>query len=94
MPKVLYIKGTDTQVTPLTDKQLDDLINLLEEETGDDRDYYIDDAVIGYLEEKGADGDLVASLRRAIGARGAPDEVFATGASRAEDGIEVEWREE
>ena len=94
MPKALYIKSTNKLVTPLTDEQLDDLVKLLEEENANDRDYYIDDSVIAFLEEKGADKDLVAALRRALGARGGQDETFASGSTHPEEGIEVVWREE
>lgn len=92
MPKALYNKSTGKLITRLTDEQLADLINLLEEENANDRDYYIDDAVIAFLEEKGADSDLVASLRRALGARGSQDET--TVGTQPDEGLEVVWREE
>lgn len=94
MPKALYNKSTGKLITPLTDKQLADLVNHLEEETASDRDYYIDESVVAFLEEKGADRDLVASLRRALGARGGQDETFATGSTHPEEGLEVVWRED
>jgi hypothetical protein len=94
MPKALYNKSTGQLVMQLTDEQLGDLVNLLEEENANDRDYYIDDTVVAFLEEKGADRDLVASLRRALGARGGQDETFSSGSTHPEEGIEVVWREE
>jgi hypothetical protein len=94
MPKALYNKSTGKLVMRLTDEQLDNLVNLLEEENASDRDYYIDETVIAFLEEKGADRDLVASLRRTLGARGGQDETFASGSTHPEEGIEVVWREE
>lgn len=94
MPKALYNKSTGKLVARLTDEQLDHLTNLLEEEHANDRDYYIDESVIAYLEEKGGDHELVAALRRALGARGSHDEMFASGSSRPDEGIEVIWREE
>lgn len=94
MPIALYMKSTGKLVSRISQEQLNDLVNLLEEETKDDRDYYIDDTVIAYLEEKGADRDLIATLRRALGARGGQDEVFATGSTRPEEGVEIVWREE
>jgi hypothetical protein len=94
MPKALYIKGTDKLVAHITDDELDQLINLLEEETPTDRDYYIDETVLAYLSDKGANAGLVAVLRKALGATGNSDEVFASGSSRPEEGIEVVWREE
>jgi hypothetical protein len=94
MPKALYNKSTGKLVARITDEQLDHLINLLEEEHANDKDYYIDESVIAYLQEKGGDSDLVASLRRALGARGGHDETFVSGSSRPEEGIEIIWREE
>jgi hypothetical protein len=94
MPKALYNKSTGKLVTRLTDEQLEQLVNLLEEEHANDRDYYIDESVISYLEQKGGDADLVASLRRALGARGGHDETFASGSTHPDEGIEVVWREE
>lgn len=94
MSKALYIKGTDTLVTHVTDAELKQLVNLLEEESTTDRDYYIDETVIGYLAEKGASTKVVAALSKALGAVGSPDEVFSSGSSHAKEGIEVVWREE
>jgi len=94
MPKALYTKSTGKLVMRLTDEQLDDLVNLLEEEHANDHDYYIDESVIAFLEEKGADRDLVAGLRRALGARGNQDETFATGSTHPEGGLDLVWREE
>jgi hypothetical protein len=94
MPKALYTKSTGKLVTKLTDKQLDDLVNLLEEEHANDHDYYIDESVVSFLEQKGADRGLVAALRRALGARGGQDETFATGSTHPVGGLEVVWREE
>lgn len=94
MPKALYIKGTDKLVAHISDAELEQLVNLLEEESPTDRDYYIDETVLAYLSEKGADKGLVAALTKALGATGSSDEVFASGSSRPEEGIEVVWREE
>lgn len=94
MPKALYIKSTNKLVTRLTDEQHNDLVSLLVEEHANDRDYYIDETVVGFLEEKGADQELVAALRKALGARGGQDETFASGATHPEEGLEVIWREE
>ena len=94
MSKALYNKSTGKLVMRLSDEQLDDLVKLLEEEHPNDRDYYIDESVIAFLEQKGADRDLVASLRRALGARGSRDETFASGSAHPEGGLEVVWREE
>ena len=94
MSKALYIKGTNKLVAHISDAQLEQLINLLEEESPTDRDYYIDNTVIGYLAEKGADKSLVGALAKALGATGNSDERFSSGSSTPQEGIEVVWREE
>lgn len=60
----------------LTENQLRWLVDVLEEESSDDRDYYIDTATIDLLRSVGADADLVEMLRRALGRR---------------DGFEIAW---
>ena len=79
MPYGLYVKGTDTRLGEVSETQRQTLIDLLEEENADDRDYYVDQAVLDYMAEQGADSALLALLRPHVG----PDA-----------GIEVEWREE
>ena len=91
MPFALYLKGTDQLVTELDDAQLRCLVDLLEEEHPNDHDYYIDEAVIAYMEEKGADKVLVGSLRRALGARDTHRDPALL--VNPEEGIEVDWRE-
>jgi hypothetical protein len=49
----------------------------LEEESSEDRDYYVDDATIDMLEEDGAPAALVSLLRSAV-------------ASHA-DGLDISW---
>jgi hypothetical protein len=94
MSKALYIKGTNKLVAHISDAQLAQLVNLLQKETPTDRDYYIDQTIIGYLAEKGADKELVGVLAKALGATGNSDERFSSGSSTAQEGIEVAWREE
>ena len=48
----------------------------LEEESGEDQDYYFSAATIDALEEEGADAELVALLRQALGDR---------------EGVELRW---
>ena len=55
------------KVGELTEDQLDVLIDNLEEEWTDDRDYYINRAMIDMLQAKGADTGLLNMLRAAIG---------------------------
>lgn len=60
----------------ITRRQLEYLVDELEEESETDRDYYIDTATIDVLEAAGADAELVALLRRALGIR---------------EGLEIAW---
>jgi hypothetical protein len=94
MGKTLYIKGTDKLVLRLEDGQLDSLTDLLEEESTTDRDYYVDGNTIAYLEENGADKELVAALRKALGAGAGYRDQAIPGAPPPPEGIDVEWRED
>jgi hypothetical protein len=69
-PYRLQHVATGELVCTLTGAQLDDLLALLVREHADDRDYWIDEAVLLYLESKRADAGLVASLRAYIDRRG------------------------
>ncbi len=79
MPYALYIKDSGKRIGTLSDEQLDELVELLEEEDSEDHDYYIDKDVLAFMESEGADEELLAILRPLIS---------------DEEGIEVEWREE
>ncbi|HEY6357649.1 MAG TPA: hypothetical protein VIX35_05370, partial [Vicinamibacterales bacterium] len=68
--------GSGELIGRLTESQLQCLVDVLEEESADDRDYYIDTATIDLLASVGADADLVEMLRRALGSR---------------DGVEIAW---
>jgi hypothetical protein len=72
----LHEKETGVFVGTITDAQLQFLIDQLEEESADDTDYYIDHATLDLFEEVGAEADLLALLRQALGTR---------------DGIEIVW---
>jgi processive 1,2-diacylglycerol beta-glucosyltransferase len=72
----LYDSDTGTALGRISDEQLTFLEDHLEEESGEDQDYYFSAATIDALEEKGADAELVALLRRAVGDR---------------EGVEVRW---
>jgi hypothetical protein len=75
----LYIKDSGKLLGTLSDEQLDQLVDLLEEEDTEDHDYYIDKDVLAFMEEEGATEDLLAILRPHV---------------TDDDGIEIEWREE
>ena len=79
MPITLYIKDAGKPIGTLTEEQLQTLIDLLEEEDDEDRDYYIDRDILEYLAEEGADAALLDLLRPHVS---------------GDDGIEIEWREE
>jgi len=48
---------------------LDFLIDVLEEESSTDRDYYVDRDTLDYLAERGAEVSLLSALRQALGTR-------------------------
>jgi len=72
----LHEKEMGVFVGTITEAQLQFLIDQLEEESADDTDYYIDQATLALFEEVGAEADLLALLRQALGTR---------------EGIEVVW---
>jgi processive 1,2-diacylglycerol beta-glucosyltransferase len=69
-------KESGAAIGEITDEQLQFLMDKLEEESGEDTDYYIDGPTIDMLADAGADPALVDLLRAALGDR---------------DGIEVLW---
>ena len=50
-------------------EQLESMINQLEEESLEDRDYYINRVTVDAFETRGADPELIAVLRRGLGDR-------------------------
>jgi len=62
-------KDSGELLDTITDAQLQFMIDQLEEESRDDRDYYINEATLEMFEEEGADPELIAILRKALGAR-------------------------
>ena len=69
-------KETGRTLGKITDEQLQFLIDHLEEESSEDRDYYINQATVEMFKEKGADRDLVTLLEKAL---------------EGEEGVEIEW---
>ena len=53
----------------ITDAQLKALIDWMEEESEEDRDYYISAEELELMEEDGIDPALIAMLRQALGSR-------------------------
>lgn len=66
----LWDVATDAQIGTISEDQLADLVDALEEESASDDEYYVDDATVDMLEDGGADPDLVTLLRDALAERG------------------------
>jgi hypothetical protein len=72
----LYINDTNELVGSITEADLRVLVDALEEESGDDQDYWIDKATIDVLGDGRATEHLLNLLRKAVG---------------SSDGVEVRW---
>lgn len=57
------------QVGEISEEQLEVLVDNLEEEWPEDRDYYINRAMIETLKQRGADDVLIHLLEQALGNR-------------------------
>ena len=68
-------KDTGRSLGSISEEQLRFLVDRLEEESRDDRDYYLNQTTLDALAKEG-DAELIALLRRAMGER---------------EGIEIEW---
>ena len=75
---LLKNKGTSASIGTITDDDLTFLIDMLEEEDSEDRDYWIDRATLDYFELNGCEEHLLDILKDAIG---------------ESEGIEIEWSE-
>jgi processive 1,2-diacylglycerol beta-glucosyltransferase len=74
----LYDNQTGQLIGSITDADLKVLIDALEEESADDRDYYINAATIDLLGDGHATEHLLNLLRGALGTR---------------EGIEIRWQQ-
>jgi hypothetical protein len=76
----IEIRDTEsgTSLGEITEAQLQQLVDLFEEESGEDHDYWIDPDTLDMLADAGADAAFVARLRAALGDR---------------EGFELGWRE-
>jgi hypothetical protein len=72
----IYNSESGDLLGEITETELSSLTNFLEEESAEDRDYYITTDTIDYLEANGADAALVTLLRQAVG---------------AQEGVEIRW---
>ena len=73
----LYDKATNQLIGSITEADLQVLVDALEEESLDDRDYYIDAATIDVVADGRATDHLVTLLRAALGAK---------------EGVDIRWQ--
>jgi len=71
-------KDTGADLGTITEEQLQFVVDQLEEEYAEDRDYYINRTILDVMRQNDADPGLVDLLSKAIGDR---------------DGVEIEWSE-
>ena len=65
----LFNNETDNELGAISEAQLDLLVEELADESLDEYTYNIDSRTISRLEGSGADAELIALLRRALGSR-------------------------
>lgn len=65
MPRVTRIDN-DVEIGTITDAQLQFLVAQLEEDHGDDKDYFIDRDTLELLSDNGADPELLALLEKGL----------------------------
>jgi processive 1,2-diacylglycerol beta-glucosyltransferase len=75
----VFNNDTGESLGTLTDEQLQFLIDQLEEEFPEDQDYWLNPSTLSLLEKAGADAELLALLRRALGDG---------------EGVEIRWSRE
>ncbi|HEX6903503.1 MAG TPA: galactosyldiacylglycerol synthase [Thermoanaerobaculia bacterium] len=63
----IFDNQTGALLGTLTDDQFQFLADHLEEESDEDQDYYLNRTTVDTLEGEGADPELIALLRRALG---------------------------
>lgn len=66
---ILYDVASNAKVGRLTELQLDALIGWMEEESTEDRDYYVTAEDCDIMEEEGVDPTLIEALRAALNGR-------------------------
>jgi len=65
----LYDAERGARLGAISEEQLQFLVESLEEESAEDRDYYLTAETIDMLEEDGADTQLVSLLRQGLAGR-------------------------
>ncbi|HJU06288.1 MAG TPA: hypothetical protein VJ692_14160 [Nitrospiraceae bacterium] len=66
----IYDNKTNKLLGATTQEQLQVLIDQLEEESGEDQDYYVNGETLDMLAQAGATRELLALLRQALGEKG------------------------
>ena len=77
MAITLHDNDSGAALGEISESDLQFLIDHLEEETSDDRDYYLRPETVALLEERGASAALIELLRAAMGDR---------------EGVEIRWQ--
>ena len=77
MAITLYDNDTGAALGDISESDLQFLIDNLEEETSDDRDYFLRPETVAMLAERGGSAPLLMLLRTALGDR---------------EGVEVRWQ--
>ncbi len=72
------IRLVDTKeiIGTVTDEELDEIIDALEEETEDDQDYYVDANTLDYMEGLNVSANVLALLKTALAGK---------------ESIDIEW---
>jgi hypothetical protein len=73
----VYDNNTNILIGSITEADLQVLMDALEEESADDRDYYIDSATIDVVGDGRATDHLMQVLRKALG---------------ASEGVDIRWK--
>jgi hypothetical protein len=73
----LFLKGSDTFLADLSDADLARMVEVMEEESSKDTDYFIDLGTVDLLRRAGTSERVTSALETAIG---------------ASEGIDVVWR--
>lgn len=72
----LFEKGTNKPLGTINEEQFQFLVDQLEEESLEDRDYSISSTLLELFDSEGADPELVSLLREALGGRDEIDIVW------------------
>ena len=65
----LFDAASGARIGRITEAQLQALVSWMEEESTEDRDYYVSADALDMMEQGGIDPTLVAVLRQALGGR-------------------------